>query len=279
MTTAQPGELLQRLFERLQRLDVQVVGGLVEQDQVAGLGEGLGQVHAVALTAREQSHLLLLVAALEVEGADVGARVDLALADHHHVQAAGDFLPDGFLGVEVVPALVHEGELHRIAQPDLALVGLLHAGDQLEQGRLAGAVGPDHADDAVGRQLERQALEQDLFAVLLLQVLHLEHQVAEPRARRDLDMGVGLGGAGVLLLAHHLVIGRQAGLGLGLAGLGARAHPLEFAGQGALARLALALLLHDALGLLLQPAGVVALVGMPLPRSSSSVHLVTWSRK
>src|SRR5205809_6041553 len=35
------GELLQRLLEVLQGLDVQVVGRLVEQDQVAALGQGL----------------------------------------------------------------------------------------------------------------------------------------------------------------------------------------------------------------------------------------------
>jgi hypothetical protein len=38
------GELLQRLFQVLQGLDVQVVGRFVEQDDVAALGQGLGQV-------------------------------------------------------------------------------------------------------------------------------------------------------------------------------------------------------------------------------------------
>src|SRR5579859_1272260 len=46
------GELLQGVFQVLQRLDVQVVGRLVEQDDVAAGGQGLGQVYAVALAAR-----------------------------------------------------------------------------------------------------------------------------------------------------------------------------------------------------------------------------------
>jgi hypothetical protein len=83
---------------------------------VAAGRQGLGQVDAVALTARQQADLLLLVAALEVETADVGAAVDLALADHHHVRAAAEIdLPDRLVGLEVVTALVDVGQLDRLA--------------------------------------------------------------------------------------------------------------------------------------------------------------------
>ena len=61
------GELLEAVLEGAQRVDVEVVGGLVEQQHVAALLEHLGQVDAVALAAREHADLLLLVAALEVE--------------------------------------------------------------------------------------------------------------------------------------------------------------------------------------------------------------------
>jgi sRNA-binding protein len=56
MTTAQPGELEQGVLERAQRVDVEVVGGLVEQQHVAALPQQLGEVHAVALAAREVAH-------------------------------------------------------------------------------------------------------------------------------------------------------------------------------------------------------------------------------
>jgi hypothetical protein len=60
------GEVEQRLLERPQRVDVEVVGRLVEQQQVAAGAQQLGQVHAVALAARERAHLLLLVAPLKL---------------------------------------------------------------------------------------------------------------------------------------------------------------------------------------------------------------------
>ena len=66
---------------------------------------------AVALAAREQADLLLLVAALEVEGAAVGAGVHLGVAELDDVEAVGDFLPDGLLRVEAVAGLVDVGEL------------------------------------------------------------------------------------------------------------------------------------------------------------------------
>ena len=62
ITTAQPGKLEQRFFERAQRLDVEVVGRLVEQQHVAAALQHLGQVHAVALAARQLADQLLLVA-------------------------------------------------------------------------------------------------------------------------------------------------------------------------------------------------------------------------
>jgi hypothetical protein len=48
----------------------------------------------------------------------------------------------------VVAALVDVAELDAVAEADRAAVRLLLAGDHLEKGGLAGAVGADHADDA-----------------------------------------------------------------------------------------------------------------------------------
>ena len=75
------GEREQRVLERAQRVDVEIVGGLVEQQQVAAAAQQLGEVHAVALAAGERADLRLLVGALEVEAGRVLARVDLAVAD------------------------------------------------------------------------------------------------------------------------------------------------------------------------------------------------------
>ena len=71
------GELQQRVLQRAERLDVEVVGRLVEQQQVAALLEREREVEPVALAAGEDAGLLLLVRALEAERRDVGPRRDL----------------------------------------------------------------------------------------------------------------------------------------------------------------------------------------------------------
>ena len=64
-------EVEQRLLERAQRVDVEVVRRLVEQEHVAAAAEQLCEMDAVPLSAREVAHALLLVGAPEVEPGDV----------------------------------------------------------------------------------------------------------------------------------------------------------------------------------------------------------------
>ena len=56
------GEVEQGVLERAQRVDVEVVRRLVEQQHVAAAAQQLREVHAVALAAREVTDALLLVA-------------------------------------------------------------------------------------------------------------------------------------------------------------------------------------------------------------------------
>src|SRR3954469_8670568 len=66
-------ELQQRALQTGQRLDVQVVRRLVEEQQVAALLEGQGKVETVPLATGQDAGRLLLVGALEAERGDVGA--------------------------------------------------------------------------------------------------------------------------------------------------------------------------------------------------------------
>ena len=72
---------LDGILQRPQRVDVEVVRGLVEKEHIRTFLQHLGQVHTVALTAREVAHQLLLVGPLEVERRHVRAAVHLSAAD------------------------------------------------------------------------------------------------------------------------------------------------------------------------------------------------------
>ena len=132
--------------------------------------------------------MLLLAGPFKIEVADIGSRGRLVIADLDYVLAVGNFLPDGLFVVEELARLVHVGEFHRFAQTDRAGVRFFLADQHPEQGGLARAVWPDHADDAAGRQVEVQAVDQQLVAKGLAQIFDLDHQVAQPRSGRDIDL-------------------------------------------------------------------------------------------
>ena len=158
-----------------------------------------------------------------------------------------------------VAGLVDIAELHRLADLDGAGVGLFLAGDHAEQRRLAGAVRADHADDAAGRQLEGQVVDQQVVAEAFLQPLEVDDVLAEPLGDRNDD----LRGGGLLVgrLLEQILVALIARLGFRLPRLRRGGDPFLLARERALARFLLAAFLREALLLLRQPGGVVALVG------------------
>ena len=51
--TAQPAKSVERFFEGAQGVDVEIVGRLVEQQDVGAQFQHFGEMHAVALAARQ----------------------------------------------------------------------------------------------------------------------------------------------------------------------------------------------------------------------------------
>src|SRR4029079_7990883 len=107
------------------------------------------------------------------------------------------------------------------------------------------------------RQRERQVLEQHAVAVSLRDLVRLDHEVPEPRGRRDGDL-VRLA-TGLELLRRELVEARETRFRFRAPRAGIRAHPLELRLDRALARGLLLLLDLEPLLFLLEPRAVVAL--------------------
>src|SRR5215210_1439122 len=256
------GEVEQRLLEGAERVDIQVVRRLVEQEHVAPAPQQLREVDSIPLTAGEVADPLLLVGAAEVEPGDVLARVDLPLAELEHVLVPRDLLPHGVRRLQVGPRLVDVRQLDRVAHPERARVRMLLPRDHPEERRLAGPVRADHADDPARRERERHVLDEQPLAEPLRDVLGVDHEVAEPRPGRDVDLD--LVELDVLVVGEQLLVGADARLRLRVPGLRARPHPFELAGERA-APCRLRLLLDRQPRLLLfEPGGVVALERQPL---------------
>ena len=117
-------------------------------------------MQAAALTAGQRTDHLLLVLALEVEAADVGARLNFDAVDVEDVQPAGHFLEHRVVAFQRATALIHVGKIDRRADVDRAAVGFFLSGDHLEQGGLTCAVGTDDADDGTRWHDEREIVDQ-----------------------------------------------------------------------------------------------------------------------
>ena len=250
-------EIEQRLFERAQRVDVEIVRGLVEQQQVAALLEQLRQVHAVSLAARQRADLPLLRPALEIEPRHVGARRDLPLAELDLVVATGNLVPHALVGVEGFATLVHVANPHGVTDFQRAAVRLLLSRDHPEQRRLAGAIGPDHPDDAAAGQREGESLDEQVVGIPLAEISRLDDHVAEARPRSDVDLGRLDLLRGVL--AQEILVRVQPRLALRLPRARRHANPFKLPLERPLpARLGF-LLLRQTVLLLLQPGRIVAL--------------------
>ena len=149
--------------------------------------------------------------------------------------------------------------MHRLADLDGAVVGLLLAGDHAEQRGLAGAVRPDDADDAARRQLEGEIVDQEIAAKTLAQMVEGDDVLPEPFGDRNDDLrGLGLLLAG---LRQQLLVALVARLRLGLPRARRSGDPFLLARERALVRLVLAAFLLEPLLFLHQPRRVIALVG------------------
>ncbi len=91
------GEVGQRLLEHAERHQVEIVGRLVEDQEVAAAPEQPRQLHAVALAARERADRRVGEAIVEQHHAQEGAHVDRAVVEKDVVVAVGDLLQHGLV--------------------------------------------------------------------------------------------------------------------------------------------------------------------------------------
>ena len=110
------GVVLERRFQELERLDVEVVGGLIEHEDVGGAREEPREEQAVALAAGEHRHSCVRAARREEEVAEVAHDVLLAARRLDPFRAGADGVGDGFLKIERGAELVEVGGLHVRAQ-------------------------------------------------------------------------------------------------------------------------------------------------------------------
>ena len=247
--------VLEHVLQHPQRVEVEVVGRFVEQQDVGARPQRQHQLQATPLATRQQPDRGALGVGVEPEPFEEAGVLPVRLA-----RGTGDGLVDAHGRVEVDAPLGERPEDDGRADGAGALGRRRVAGDHVEQRRLAGAVRPDDAEPLTRVEGEVDATEQPRpVAVAVADAVQLDRLVAEARrAERQVQLALARGPLRTALDDRR----RRGDARLGLAGPRRRApaQPLEL-GPGQVATDAL---LGDGALLALEPRrevrGVAALV-------------------
>ena len=217
----------QVLGQPVDGLDVQVVGRLVEHQQVVTAEHQRDQRRpAPFATAQLTDRAVQVDRAEQVldqgPGPGVGGPDVIGLAGH-------DDVPDRRLRREVV-GLVQVADRGRPRAHDPAGVGLVDAVQHPQQGRLARAVAPDDPDDVPGRDPETHLVQHEPGAVLhthALGVHHIRHCWSSLAVRYALSGSVFPPRSQTIKRVCSLVGPDRSGASLSVAREGARSPVLE----------------------------------------------------
>src|SRR5262249_34409641 len=140
------GEGDQSLFENAEGRQVEIVCGLVEDEEIAAAFQDARQQQAAAFATGELAHLRQDAVIGKEKALEIGADGNLGIAPLDELGAVGDFVQHGALVVELQAALVDVVEFGERADFYRTLSGLQLADDDLEQGGFAQAVAAADAD-------------------------------------------------------------------------------------------------------------------------------------
>ena len=246
-------------FEDFERVDVEVVGGLVENQEVGVGHEHCEQVEPSALAATEVAEVVVLRHVVEAEvgeelvGGHLFAAVQLYLLRH-----VLDNLNDAAVGGGCHAGLGVEAEADGLPHDDAAAVGAQLLGDEVEEGGFPDAVGPHDAYLLALLEGVAVVVDQRDAVVAFGDVVHLQYFAANAfglhRQLRTAFVETGMG------FGFQLVEGVDTGLGLGATRLGHAAHPFQLGAIEAFGLLDLHALVVLAFGFLLQVVVVVAAI-------------------
>lgn len=126
------GKVLQTFFEGTERIHVDVIGGLVQQQHITFLLQAERQMQAVAFTTGKHPTELFLVGTGEVETGQIGACINVAPSHANQIVSAGNDLIYALVGVDILVLLVHVGNLYGLPHLEFAFVCLFQSHDKTE---------------------------------------------------------------------------------------------------------------------------------------------------
>ena len=227
--------LVQQFFQQFQRVDVQVVGRLVQHQDVGGACKQPGQQQPVALATRQGAHWCIGAGRREQKVAQVAFDVGALAVDFDPLAAWADEVFQRCVQVNLVAHLVKVGHGLLAALAHRPFIRGQFAQDQFQQRGFARTVGADQAD-FVSAQNGAAEVAHHCFAAsggfkVFADFFEFGHNFSTGRAAGHIQLdpahGISAGGAGFSQVFQP----GDAALRAGAAGFHAFAYPHFFLSQ------------------------------------------------
>ena len=233
MADQQQGALVvdQLFLQEFQGFRIQIVGGLIEYQQVEGLGEQLGQQQTVALAAGQGFHRLANPGGVEQEILQIADHMLVLAIQVDHIGAFRHVVDHAFLFVQGVAQLVEIGHLQLGTLFYGAAVRSQAIQQQANQGGFTTAVRAQNAHPVAAHQGHGKIADNLFAAHRIADLVGFHHDLAGVVAALDGQAG-GAGAAAALgkFVAHGFQ-GTHPAFIAGAACLDALANPFFFLTQ------------------------------------------------
>ena len=157
-------KLLQTFLKGTERVYVDIIGRLVEEEHVALFLQCHGKVQTVSFTTREHTAFLLLVGTREIETGEISTHIDVTATHTDEFVATAYHVIYALVCLNVLMLLVHIRHLHGLTALECARVSSLQSHDNAEEGSLSCTVRTDNTYYAVRRKHEVEILEEHFVA-------------------------------------------------------------------------------------------------------------------
>ena len=212
----------QQFLQQFEGLCIEIVGRLIQDENIGRLKEEAGQKQAVALSSREHLGRHPYAIRGKEKILQVGVDVDGASLECHGFRSAGHIVPEALFPVDLIAELVKVDDLESGSELHLPLRGSQFIEEQFEQGCFSTSVGADDPDLVPLPESRREVVHNGVFPVSEGDALGLDDLLSRVASFLQFDL------CGTHAFTSFSPLGTQRfqGAHTALVACAARLHPL-----------------------------------------------------
>ena len=184
--------VFQQFFQQLQRIDIEIVGRLIQHQHIRRLREQASEKQAVAFAAGQRLDRRAGALRRKQKIAEISHHMLALAVNLHPVAARRNGVREAGLFIQLRAHLIEIRDLQARALLHLANIRLFLAQDQLQHRGLARAVRPDQPDLVAAQDSRAEVADDGLVTIVLADVEQFGDDLAGAFARRHIKLHLSL---------------------------------------------------------------------------------------